>query len=180
MLHFFTDSVTEGYHSSYQISSSLVISKANKILGVLKRTRTQLHSTQLKHIKTRRTLYLSLVKSQLCYVTEVWSPVNNVQLSKRIERAQCRATGWIMMSRRGELSYKDRLLALDLLPLTFDRKVKDVVILYKALFGYVNVDVCKNISFVSHGRTRLSNTSKYYTSNSKCPIKKLYLYHVLW
>jgi hypothetical protein len=40
-----------------------------------------------------------------------------------------------MMSRRGELSYKERLLALDLLLLTFDREVKDLVFLYKALFG---------------------------------------------
>jgi hypothetical protein len=47
------------------------------------------------------------------------------------------------MSQRGELSYKERLLALDLLPLTFDREVKDLVFLYKALFGYVNVDVKK-------------------------------------
>jgi hypothetical protein len=73
--------------------------------------------------------------------TEVWSPVNNIQLSKRTERVQRRATRLIMMSRRGELSYKERLLALDLLPLTFDREVKDFVFLYKALFGYVNVDV---------------------------------------
>jgi hypothetical protein len=42
-----------------------------------------------------------------------------------------------MTSRRGELSYKERLLALDLLPLTFDREVKDLVFLDKALFGYV-------------------------------------------
>jgi hypothetical protein len=53
-----------------------------------------------------------------------------------------------MMSRRGELSYKERLLALDILPLTFDREVKDLVYLYKALFGYVNVDV-SNVSRLS-------------------------------
>jgi hypothetical protein len=56
-----------------------------------------------------------------------------------------------MMSRRGELNYKERLLALDFLPLIFDREVKDLVYLYKALFGYVNVDVSNCVSFVSHG-----------------------------
>ena len=61
---------------------------------------------------------------------------------------QRRATRWIMMSRRGELSYKELLLALDLLPLTFDREVKDLVFLYKAMFGYVNVDV-SNLSRLS-------------------------------
>jgi hypothetical protein len=77
-----------------------------------------------------------------------------------------------MMSRRGEMSYKlriERLLALeDLLLLTFDREVKDLVFLYKALFGYVNVDVSNCVSFVSHGRTRLSNTSKYILQSQIC------------
>ena len=96
---------------------------------------------QLTDMKTRRTLYFSFVKSQLSFVTEVLSPVNNVQLPKRVERVQRRATRWIMMSKRGELSYKERLSALNLLPLSFDREIKDLVFLYKALFGYVNVDV---------------------------------------
>jgi hypothetical protein len=100
-------------------------------------------------MKARRTLYLTHVKSQLCYATEVWSLVNNIQLAKRVERVQRRATRWIMMSRRGELNYKERLLALDLLPLTFDREVKDLVYLYKALFGYVNVDVSITVSRLS-------------------------------
>ncbi len=80
----------------------------------------------------KRTLYLSLVKSQLSYATEVWSPVKNIQLSRRVERFQRRATKWIMMN--GELSYKERLLALDMLPLTLDREIKNLVFLYKALF----------------------------------------------
>jgi hypothetical protein len=68
----------------------------------------------------------------LCEIaTEVWSPVNNIQLSKRVERVQRRATIWIMMSRRGEMNYKEVLLDLeDLLLLTFDREVKDLVFLY--------------------------------------------------
>ena len=132
------------------------------MLGVLKRT-----STHLTNIKIRRTLYLSLVKSQLCYASEVWSPVNNIQLSKRVESVQRRATRWILMS-RGELSYKERLLALNLLPLTFDREIKDLVFLYKGLFGYLNVNISKYVTFVSHGRTRLSNTSKYILQGQIC------------
>jgi hypothetical protein len=109
-------------------------------------------------MKARRPLYLTRVKSQLYYATEVWSPC----------RVQCWATRWIMMSRRGQLSYKERLLALDLLPLTFDREVKDFVFLYKALIGYMNVDVNNCVSFVSHGRTQLSNTSKYILQSQIC------------
>ena len=125
------------------------------MLCVLKRTCTLLTDTE-----TRRTLYVLLVKSQLSYAMEVWSPVNNIQLSRRVERVQRRATRWIMMN-GGELTYKERFLTLNLLPLTFDREIKDLLFLYKALFGYLNVDINNYISFVSHGRTRLSHTSKY-------------------
>ena len=148
---------------SWELHINSVISKANKILGVLKRT-----CCQLTDMKTRRTLYLSLVKSQLSFATEVWSPVNSVQISKRVERVQRRATRWIMMSKRGELSYKERLSALNLLPLSYDREIKDLVFLYKALFGYVNVDVSNFVSFVCHGRTRLSNSSKYILQSQIC------------
>ena len=148
---------------SWELHINSVISKANKILGVLKRT-----CCQLTDMKTRRTLYLSLVKSQLSFAPEVWFAANNDQLSKRVERVQRRATRWIMMSIRGELSYKERLSALNLLPLSFDRKIKDLVFLYKALFGYVNVNVSNYVSFVSHGRLRLSNSSKYILQIQIC------------
>ena len=79
--------VITSYELSWDLHINSIISKANKMLGVLKRT-----STHLTNIKTRCTLYLSLVKSQLCYASEVWSPVNNIQLSKRVESVQRRAT----------------------------------------------------------------------------------------
>ncbi|CAB4007297.1 Hypothetical predicted protein [Paramuricea clavata] len=43
--------------------------KANRLLGLLKRTCPLLTDRSI-----RRTLYLSLIKSQLCYATAVWSP----------------------------------------------------------------------------------------------------------
>ena len=43
--------------------------KGNKLLGLLKRT-----CPLLTDVSVRRSLYLSLVKSQLCYATQVWSP----------------------------------------------------------------------------------------------------------
>jgi hypothetical protein len=39
------------------------------MLGILKRTCPLIRDT-----KVRRTLYLTLVKSKLCYATEVWAP----------------------------------------------------------------------------------------------------------
>ena len=98
-----------------------IIAKANKLLGLLKRTCPLLTDT-----KVRRTLYLSLVKSQLCFATEIWSPAHS-SLKAKVERVQRRATRWILRTKLGEISYKDRLLALQVLPLTYDREVKDLV-----------------------------------------------------
>jgi hypothetical protein len=123
----------------------------------------------LMDMKARRTLYLSaLVKSQLCHATEVWSPVNSVQISRRVEKVQRRATRWITMTKRGELSYRERLLALDPLPLTYDREVRDLVYLFKSLFSYIDVNIDNYVPFVSHGPTRLSHMSIYILQSKPC------------
>jgi hypothetical protein len=40
----------------------------------------------------------------------------------------------------------------------YDREVNDLVFFYKAMHGYINLDVNNFVSFVTHGRTRLSET----------------------
>ena len=65
------------------------------------------------------------------------------------------------------MSYRDRLLTLKLLPLTFDHKLKDLVFFYKCLNGFTDLNVSDFVSFVSHGRTRLSNSY-----NLKTPVCK--------
>ena len=57
-----------------------ITAKANKLLGLLKRTCPLLSS-----VSVRRSLYLSLVKSQLCYATQFWSPAY-VILNAKVEQ----------------------------------------------------------------------------------------------
>ena len=125
----------------------MVTAKANKLLGLLRRT-----CPMLTDLKVTRSLYLALVKSQMSYATEVWSPSHST-LKQKAERVQRRATCWILQIKQGELSYKERLIHLDLLPLTYDRNVKDLVFLYKALYGYIDIDI-SFIKSVSQGHTR--------------------------
>ena len=127
----------------------MVTVKANKLLGLLRCT-----CPILTVVKVRRFLYLALVKSQMSYATEVWSPSHST-LKQKAERVQRRATRWILQIKQGELSYKERPIHLDLLPLTYDREVKDLVFLYKALYGYIDIDI-SFIKSVSHGHTRQS------------------------
>ena len=104
--------VTISCNLSWVSHVTCIAHKANRMLGLLKRT-----CPLITDFKVRRTLYLSLVQSQLSYATEVWSPAN-VQLRTILERVQRRATRWILRARIGEISYKQRLLTLPLLPLT--------------------------------------------------------------
>ena len=130
-----------------------IIAKANKLLGLLKRT-----CPLLNDVSARRSLYLALVKSQLSYATKVWSP-DKIALKTQIERVQRRATRWILKQRVGVMLYRDRL------PLTFDHiELKDLVFFYKRLNGFTDLNVSHFVSFASHGRTRLSNS--YNLKNS--------------
>ena len=127
----------------------MVTVKANKLLGLLRCT-----CPILTVVKVRRFLYLALVKSQMSYATEVWSPSHST-LKQKAERVQRRATRWILQIKQCELSYKERLIHLDMLPFTYDSEVKDLVFLYKALYDYIDIDI-SFIKSVSHGHTRQS------------------------
>ena len=72
-----------------------ITSKAYKLLGLLKGTCPLLTS-----VSVRRSLYLSLVKSQLCYATPVWSPAY-FTLNAKVEQVERRASRWILRTRRG-------------------------------------------------------------------------------
>ena len=67
-----------------------ITSKANKILGLTKRT-----CRGLKDVSTLRTLYLALVRSQLEFCTVVWSPYQARDITK-LERIHRRATKLIL------------------------------------------------------------------------------------
>ena len=96
------------------------------------------------------------MKSQLSYATVVWSPAS-VKLITILERVQRRATRWILRTRIGEMSYKQRLLTLALLPLTYDRELRDLVFLYNCIFGYTDLNIGRYVTFITHGRSRSKN-----------------------
>ena len=140
---------------SWESHLTCICAKANKLLGLLKRTCISIIDSSV-----RKTLYLTLVRSKLSYATEVWSPASSL-LKQKAEKIQRRATRWILRVKAGELSYKERLQQLDMLPLAYDREVKDLVFFYKAMNGYIDIDVSNFVNFVDHGRTRRALRSKY-------------------
>ena len=45
------------------------------------------------------------------------------------------------------------VLALDMPPLTYDPEIKDLVFIYKAIYGFIAIDVSNYVTFNNHPRT---------------------------
>ena len=90
---------------SWNNHTDVIISKANKMLGMIKRT-----CTNECDQKTLIILYKSLVRSQLEYALQVWSPYIKEKITA-LERVQRHVTKFILKT---DLSYPERLVKLKL------------------------------------------------------------------
>ena len=135
----------------WDVYTYTIISKANRMPGLLKRTCSFLTNNSV------RILYLTHVRSQLCYASEVWSP-NTVKLRNRLESVERRATAWILNSNHGERTYQQRLICLDLLPLCYEREISDLVFFFKAPYGSTDLDINTFVSLSNKAWTRLCQT----------------------
>ena len=102
------------------------------MLGLMKRSCKGLDDPM-----TLRTLYCSLVRSNLEYCSVVWSPYTKRNIEK-IERVQRRATKFILKTQD---NYDIRLMELNLMTLENRRVLADVTFLFKALNGKSNINI---------------------------------------
>ena len=102
-----------------------ISSKAYRILGLLRRTFSATNS-----ITTRKSLYISLVRSQLLYGSQIWRPVL-IKDIKSLEQIQRRATKFILNGHYTD--YKSRLLKLHLLPLMMTLELQDILFFVRSL-----------------------------------------------
>ena len=116
------------------------------MLGFIRRS---LSSRSDQFLPTFRSLYVALVRSHLEYASEIWSP-KSVTLIKLIEGVQRRATRLLLPN----LTYNERLQQLNLLPLVYQREVKDITTFYKLKCGYYNYSVERYFEFCSDKRLR--------------------------
>jgi hypothetical protein len=108
--------------------------KANQILGYVKTTKN------LKSLTTRRTIYLTIVRAHLGYATQVWAP-QTVEQIRKIEWVQRRATKYILhLPVYSDVSYKDRLIQCNLIPLTYWHECLDMVFFFKLINNLIHVN----------------------------------------
>ncbi len=136
-----------------------ISSKANKMLGFVKRT-----AYAICNQSVRKALYLTLVRSQLAYGSQVWAPqtVNNIQT---VEHVQRRATKFILsLPYQTNISYKERLQILDLIPLCYWHEYLDIVYIFKSLKN----DSDSNISVKVSTRETRSTSNGTFLNVGKC------------
>ena len=131
---------------------------ANKLLGFIRRS-----SRYIMKSSTRRTMCLALVRPHLGYATQ------SIELMKSLERVQRRATKYILMlPSQTEWSYQDRLIQCNLLPISYWHEMMDLVFLYKATNGFINIDRSILPTIRRSARiTRSCHTSKATTYTTK-------------
>ena len=82
--------VTTTDNFNWNSHTDIIVPKANRMLGLIKRTCRGLDDT-----KTLRTLYWALVRSNVEYCSVVWSPYTKKNIEK-VEKVQRRATEFIL------------------------------------------------------------------------------------
>ena len=95
--------------------------------------------TRHKNYLSRRNLYLTLVRSKLCYSSQVWVP-QSVELIKRVERIQRRASKFILdLPFICDVGYSVRLEHLHPIPLCYWHEFLDLVFYLKCINGIINI-----------------------------------------
>ena len=129
-----------------------ITAKAYKYLGLLRRVFSNCYS-----IRARKLLYLTLVRSQLTYCSQLWNPYL-IKDTIILERVQRRATKFILSDYVSD--YKSRLLRLGILPLMYMLDLYDIMFFIKALQQpSPQFNIYHYISF-SSSNTRSSSANK--------------------
>ena len=119
-----TNAIFRSANINAQRAIALLQKHTNPLVAITRRTFTT------DSISTKRQLYLSLVRSQLTYYSIIWRP----HLSKHIvvlEKVQKCATKFILNDY--SLSYKNRLIAIHLLPLMYQFELNDLMFFIQSL-----------------------------------------------
>ena len=169
-----------------------IYSKACQQLGIVRRNRHIVID-----VKSRRALYLSLVRSQFENCSIVWRPTT-VTLAKKLEGLQERAVKLILSEEN--CSYSDELYivkckSVDVLPLSKKFDMNDLIFFHKVLNNLVPVALPHYLSFYMGG-SRLRNCHldshsivcsiiprfSQQSSRSNNPLTKSFFYrtHLLW
>lgn len=113
-----------------------ILAKGYRMLSFLRR-----HTLTSFDENTRKLLHLSFVRRHIGYASKVWAPQEISNLT-RIERLQRRATKYMLnMNYYNSVPYRDRLIRLNLLPVSYWHELKDLVFYFKCRTNHYNIPI---------------------------------------
>ena len=131
--------------------------KASRILGYVRR-----NTGFVKSITVRRSAYLTLVRSHLAYATQIWTP-QSIDLIRKLERVQRRAAKYILdLPFICDQTYGERLMNLNLLPISYWHEFLDMIFFFKVVTGTFRVSPSV-LPQVLVTRTTRSNSNRNVT-----------------
>jgi len=159
---------------SWNHHCNLILGKAYKFLGIIRRSFTT------NSVPVKKKLYISLIRSQLLYFSQVWHPflIKDISL---LECAQRRATKYILNDYHS--SYKSRLLSLNLLPLMYIYEINDImffIMSYKSpsdhfkIRDYINFSNPNTRSGASFKMTHIRSSSNSPHNSYFCRLQHLW------
>ena len=131
-----------------------LVAKANQQLGLVRRT---CHFVQ--DIKRRRTLYLTLVRSQFEHCSPIWRPSNDTAM-KKFESFQKRCVKWILSEEEHSYhseTYYANCRTLKILPMSLRFQLNDLILFHKIAYGYVPICLPEYLQWFD-GNSRLRNS----------------------
>ncbi len=130
---------------SFEQHCNHVISKASRILAVIRRTFSHIDEDMMVQ------LHKSLVRPHLEYANDVWSPRLKRNINA-LEAVQRRATK--LIPHLSNLTYEERLNKLKLPSLVYRRNRNDMIQVFKYLHNIWNCNNDSPLELVSDQRTR--------------------------
>lgn len=126
--------------------------KANQKFGLTKRT-----CYFVNDVKRKRSLYLSLIRSQFEHCSPVWRPTIKSMLNK-LESLQKRCIKWILSEEyiryNSHVVYMQKCRQVNLLPISFRFDLNDLILFYKVVNNLIPLKLPDYLSFYT-GNTRL-------------------------
>ena len=152
-----------------------LINKANAVNGMIKRT-----FGYNAPLNVKRTLYTSLTRSVLEYCSTVWSPFlhSDIMGIERVQRSMTR----FMLGYPDGVSYPERCLTLNILPLSYRRQFNDLLFLFKIIHGIHCTDFQSKLRLVQvNSGLRSGNQGTLLRSNlvSTCNFQNSYLIRIV-
>ena len=145
---------------------TFILNKAHQMLGLTKRT-----CHFINDLRKRRSLYLTLVRSNFEHCSVVWRPCYSTDI-KKFESLQKKAVKWINkeeFSHYGDEKYLHKCKELDILPLDLHFKLNDLLFFHKVIHNTIPVSLPEYIKkYTGNSRLRsryLDSLSYVYDSN---------------